>query len=129
MLDQAEEGDQFGTSVGSGDFNGDGYGDLAIGIPFEEFGTIRDAGAVQVMYGSASGLQADAVGGPDDQWWTQGSGGLGDAAEENDDFGWSVAVGDFNGDGVADLGVGVIKEDVGATVDAGAVQVLYGSPG
>ena len=34
---------------------------------------------------------------------------------------------DFNNDGFADLAVGVPGEDVGSVVDAGAVNVLYGS--
>ena len=33
-----------------GDFNGDGYGDLASGIPGEDVGTIADAGAVSVIF-------------------------------------------------------------------------------
>ena len=42
--------------------------------------------------------------------------------------GWSAGSvrGDFNGDGAADLAVGVPGEDVGPLVDAGRVQVLYG---
>ena len=38
------------------DFNQDGYGDLAIGAPGEDVGSTADAGAVSVLYGSASGL-------------------------------------------------------------------------
>jgi FG-GAP repeat len=44
----------------------------------------------------------------------------------------AITAGDFNGDGLADLGVGVPTEDVGSTVivrDAGAVAVLSGAPG
>jgi len=126
MQDQAEAGDQFGSSLASADFNGDGFDDLAIGVPFEDVGSIRDAGAVQVMFGTAGGLQADS---PDDQFWSQGSNGLQDAAEADDDFGFSLAAADFNGDGFGDLAVGVVKEDVGTVVDAGAIQVLYGSAG
>src|SRR5262249_34892350 len=42
------------------DFNGDGYGDLAIGAPYEDVATQTsdgvEAGAVNVLYGSANGL-------------------------------------------------------------------------
>ena len=32
-----------------GDFNGDGYDDLAVGVPDEDLGSIVDAGAVNVI--------------------------------------------------------------------------------
>ena len=59
MLDQAETGDQFARYMGGGDFNGDGFFDLAIGVPLEDVdgpsGSTLDAGAVQIVFGSASG--------------------------------------------------------------------------
>ena len=36
------------------DFNGDGYADLAIGAPIETVGTVEEAGAVNVLNGSAA---------------------------------------------------------------------------
>jgi hypothetical protein len=71
VKDQAELGDLFGRSLGAGDFNNDGYGDLVIGSYDEKIASIPEAGAVNVLYGSATGLQADGVGGPDDQFWFQ----------------------------------------------------------
>lgn len=41
-----------------GDFGGDGRDDLAIGVVLEGIGTIISAGAVNVLLGSASSLQA-----------------------------------------------------------------------
>ena len=41
-----------------GDFNRDGFDDLAVGVPGEDVGTVVDAGAVNVLYGTASGLAA-----------------------------------------------------------------------
>jgi hypothetical protein len=38
------------------DFNNDGFIDLAAGAPFEDIGAEVDAGAVNVLYGSADGL-------------------------------------------------------------------------
>jgi len=35
-----------------GDFNGDGYGDTAIGVPGEAIGSLFDAGAVNIIYGN-----------------------------------------------------------------------------
>jgi hypothetical protein len=106
------------------DFNGDGYADLAVGVPFEDIGPVVDAGGVNVLYGSASGLQATA---PADQFWSQNSPGVEGGAEEFDDFGAALAAGDFNGDTFWDLAVGVPNEDIGRIAVAGGVNVLYGS--
>ena len=110
------------------DFDGDGYADLAVAIPWEDIRGTRDAGAVQVLYGSASGVTAR------DQVWHQGSKGIKDKLEKRDRFGGAgpepgdaLASGDFDADGYADLAIGVPYEDVGSIRDAGIVQVLYGS--
>ena len=41
----------------AGDFNGDGYSDLAIAVRNEAIGSIARAGAVNVLYGSPGGLR------------------------------------------------------------------------
>src|SRR5687767_9170258 len=53
-----EAGDAFGGSLAAGDFDGDGYDDLAIGVPTEDVGSAVDAGAMVVVYGTAAGLNA-----------------------------------------------------------------------
>ncbi len=106
-----------------GDFNGDQVADLAIGAPGEDFQGQEDAGVVHVVYGSNAGLQATGVGGPPAQLWSQASPGVGGLPERLDNFGWSLAVADFNGDGFADLAIGAYGEN-GAR---GVVHVLYGS--
>jgi FG-GAP repeat len=104
------------------DFNFDAQDDLAIGAPGEDVGAIAGAGAVTIIYGKDR-LPAQTV--------RQGAGGVAGAAERGDRFGTALARGyfnDFNEDGLADLAVGVPGEDVGGAVDAGAVNILYGSP-
>ena len=115
-----EEGESFGQALASGDFDNDGFADLAVGVPGEGIGTAVAAGAVNVLYGSAGGLT-----GTGSQLFTQ----VGGAVEAGDFFGAALAVGDFDNDSFADLAVGAPFEDVGRTREAGAVSVLYGSTG
>ena len=104
------------------DFNGDGFADLAVGAPLEDVGTIFNAGAVHVLYGSAGKLT-----GAGSQLFTQDSPAVGSATERGDLFGAALAAEDFNHDGLTDLAVGAVFEDVGTILDAGAVNVLYGA--
>jgi hypothetical protein len=114
--------DGFGFAVADGDFDGDGFADAAVGVPGKDVGGVALAGAVSVLYGSASGLATAGS-----QQWTQNSTDVeGDAGIE-DFFGWSVAAGDFDGDGFDDLAIGVPGETVVDKDFAGAVNVLYGS--
>jgi hypothetical protein len=106
----------------SGDFNGDGHGDIALGVPEENLAGAGNGGAVNVIYGSPAGLSSAGS-----QFWSQDSPGIEDAPESGDRFGHSVAAGDFNADGFDDMAVGVQREDIGAIADAGAVSVIYGS--
>ena len=132
-----EASDLFGLSLATGDFNGNGKDDLAVGVPHENIGSLVNAGAVQVFYGHELGLSVSPS-----QFWTQSDifGASpdpfeGSRTEAEDHFGWSLAAADFNGDGKKDLAIGVPYEDVTTsrtgsitTVgDAGEVDVLYGS--
>ena len=114
------------SGIARGDFNGDGIGDLAIGVPFEDMsdgdgGTIQDAGGVNIIYGSADGLSHKA--GPTDQF-------LG-YAQTNGRAGSALASGDFNGDGFSDLAVGAPFDDVpgspSSSVPFVASQIVDGS--
>ena len=116
----AETGDEFGHALATGDFDNDGFADLAVGVHFEGIGSAAGAGAVNVLSGSASGLT-----GSGSQLFRQGAGGVLGTPEDEDQFGWSLATGDFDNNSFADLAVGVRGEDF----DAGAVIVLYGSAG
>jgi hypothetical protein len=118
----AAPGDHFGKSLAAGDFNGDGFADLAVGVPDDEVGTSGEAGAVNVIYGSDNGLAALG-----NQLWQQDISGIVGTSESEDAFGSSLDVGDFNNDGFPDLAVGVPGEAIGSIIDAGSVNVIHGS--
>ncbi|VAW33197.1 putative integrin-like protein, partial [hydrothermal vent metagenome] len=117
-----DTGDRFGEALAYGDFNNDGYDDLAIGVPGSLIDGQDNVGAVQVLYGSANGLTVEGT-----QTWSQDGGGIMGAPEAGDRFGETLAAGDFNGDGIADLAIGVPDESVDATSLAGAVNIIYGT--
>ncbi|WP_234329708.1 N-acetylmuramoyl-L-alanine amidase [Streptomyces viridochromogenes] len=86
-----ESGDNFGAATAWGDVNGDGYADLAIGAPGEDDTSGHaDRGSVTVLYGPAlnSGFS----------YSTSGT-----VTATGAKLGSTVAVGDFNGDGEADV--------------------------
>lgn len=117
----AQQADHFGDALAAGDFDADGFADLAIGILFDKAGGLN-GGAVVVLSGSAAGLTGAGA-----QFWTQDSPGVPGASELQDAFGVSLATGDVDGDGIADLAVGAPQESLGAVADAGAVNLLFGS--
>jgi hypothetical protein len=117
-----EEGDQFGLTLAVGDFDDDGYPDLAIGSPWEDFVNVLNSGVVSVHYGGPGGLGARIDG------FAQGDPLVPDELAVADQFGKSLAAGDFDGDGIDDLAIGA-WDAVGGVTQAGSVTVLYGAPG
>ncbi|MGW1952569.1 FG-GAP-like repeat-containing protein [Streptomyces sp. NPDC001920] len=86
-----ESGDNFGAATAWGDVNGDGYADLAIGAPGEDDTSGHaDRGSVTVLYGPALGSGFS--------YTTSGS-----VTATGAKLGSTVTVGDFNGDGKADV--------------------------
>lgn len=114
-----EPGDRHGSAVAAGDFNGDGFDDLATGAPFEDISSALDAGAVVVNFGNHFGLtHVGAV------LLQQSDFGLN---SPNDEFGAALTAGDFNHDGYDDLAVGAPGADLGlGGEDIGGVFVYLG---
>jgi hypothetical protein len=113
-----EEGDLFGAGLAVGDFNGDGRADVGIGAPGEDIGTVSNAGAFTIVYGSASGVTTTGS-----QQIGQNTAGVPGNAEKDDVFGTELSAADVTRDGKADLTVGSWGEDV----TEGAVWLFPGA--
>ncbi|MEW2808673.1 FG-GAP-like repeat-containing protein [Streptomyces massasporeus] len=114
--DEADDG--FGSALSIGDTNADGYGDLAIGVVFEDVGTVENAGATILMNGSASGVSRTGA-----RTVTQDTAGVPGSAEADDYFGSDVLLADVSKDGHPDFTVTAGFEDEGI----GAITALRGS--
>jgi hypothetical protein len=108
-----EPGDSYGSAVTTGDFDGDGFDDLAVGIP----GDRNTGGAVGVLFGSDDGLVAAG-----DQWIHQNQAGVLGQVKRGNAFGAALFAADFDDDGLADLAIGAP-----GMWKKGAVHVMYGS--
>jgi hypothetical protein len=118
----------FGDVLTSGDFNGDGYADLAVSnqgefVAGSTSGSDAFAGAVWIFYGSATGLNPATV-----QHINQNVDGVPDDMEAYDMFGAGIAAGDLNGDGYDEIAIGAPGESLGPFPYAGSATVLFGSP-
>lgn len=109
----------FGLSIaGNGDFNSDGYDDLAITCNCDNGTTYLNEGGMVVYFGSATGLSYIS------NWAVYGS-------QSNMYMGTSVDyAGDVNNDGKDDLIVGSVNYKLaGSSIDRGNVKIFYGASG
>ena len=115
-----EVGEQFGTGLAVGDFNGDGYDELAISAP-NDIVAGKTSGSVHVLYGSSQGLTAST-----NQLFNKDL-NLSGTPDDGDAVGWALTAGDFNGDTYDDLVISLLTDDVGNVQGVGKVLILYGS--
>lgn len=117
---------EFGAALAAGDFDGDGFDELAVGSPNATVtyngADVATAGAVTVWKYIPTCTCWDL-----DETISQADTTSFASPEAGDAFGSVLVAGDFNGDGRDDLAVGTPAEAIGATSAAGVVQVFYGS--
>ena len=107
-----------GRELEVADVNGDGRADVLVGDPFYNTNNISNNGEVDIYFGSRTALHTTPdliVGNP-----------VGQPAAQ---FGYSVRVGDVNGDGINDLVVGAWGENYGSGNQSGDVFIFYGKHG
>lgn len=120
VVGTARNNNFWGERLAVGDFDGDGFDDVAVGAPVGD-GPVRLAvGSVTLLFGGAQGLRAAAS--------RSRLLFLENLSDENgaadDRFGEALAVGDFNRDGRDDLAIGVPGRNVNGVSDAGIVLVM-----
>lgn len=124
-LKVGEEGDGFGHGLsGIGDFDGDGFEDFAVSVPYHVKSETESVGIVYVIPGAKSGppvINGNVVD------LTKSMQIIGEDA--HDKAGISISgAGDFNGDGYSDLIVGVSHADMeDVTQNQGDVYIVFGS--
>ncbi len=120
----ANAGERFGFSVAIGQALHNAIPDLVVGVPGEVVIGPGAKGAVVVLPGTDDGIDpavsTEAV-------WSQESGGIAGTAQIDDEFGYAVAFGNFNGDPWPDLAIGAPGEQELGTTESGAVHILYGN--
>ena len=116
--------DKFGQSVASlGDLDGDGVGDLAVGVLEDDDGGFN-RGAVWVLFLNTDGTVKAH------QKISDTQGGFTGILGDGDDFGVSAAsLGDLDGDGVGDLAVGAFLDDDGGYRHGAAWVLLLNTDG
>ncbi|GLY23727.1 hypothetical protein [Micromonospora sp. NBRC 101691] len=120
----SEAGDRFGHTVNVTDANRDGCADLAIGSPYEDNGSIVDAGEVQILFGSPAGLGKSST--APALLYNQGVDGVPGTQVRDDLFGFSLASG-RTAAGEPFLVIGAPGENVSGKFNAGTVTYLRGS--
>jgi len=114
----------FAAAVGAiGDIDGDGVGDLAVGVPYDDSGgsgVYTYPGSVWILFMNTDGTVKGQ------RKISKSNGVLESKLNSGDMFGWDVTgMGDFDRDGVPDIAVGAPGDDDGKNKERGAFYLVY----
>jgi len=119
----AEGGDQFGASLALWSYcehDGPSHVTLGVGVPAEDIGSVRDAGAAHLF-----GTFDDEIPMPERWSVSQDTDGVEGTAEAGDRFGTTIALRGPWREGIGEpVVISAPGEDVGTAADAGAVQAF-----
>ncbi len=121
---KSERNDWWGATVATGDPNGDGYDEIAVGAPGEKLKKRAFAGAVTVLTGTPAGTSTSGA-----SVIHQGKRGVPNKNEPGDWLGFALTFGDTNNDGFDELYIGAPGEKFGRAANAGMVIEVPGGPG
>lgn len=115
-IDAVSPETMFGISCAGGDFNGDGFGDFAIGSPYE-----FDQGRVYVVFGKtgARGIKESTIGAGFDSCTLSGY-------DNSSRFGFNLSSGDFDNDGIDDIIIGSTTTGRNGIGNTGEASVIFG---
>lgn len=124
---------QGGENLDTGDINGDGTDDIVVGRAIDGYDSDLDTplakgGMITYLPGSPTGPDVSLAHSFNQD--SQGIPGVAEGADgygNSDNFGTGVSVGDTDGDGFADVSVGVPGESFDGTTHAGSVVTLHGT--
>lgn len=126
---KSEYNDRFGHSLEAGDFNGDGFADLAVGSREREtFDEDPDDGILNIRTGMVEVFYGHDTGNLTLNWqqFYQGQENV-FGSDYSSDMGSDLASGDINGDGYDELVVSSPRESYSSEFAwSGAVHILYG---
>ncbi len=117
----SEADDNFGAALAVGYFDQNDRVDLAIGIPGETTSGQANSGVVYIVYQGVGGLMNT-----NEEVFYRGANGLTGAPAAGEQLGYALAAGDFNGDDIDDLAVGIPGNACAGHANAGSVMVLRG---